>query len=375
MKMGPANRKGRLCVPVLWAFLALLGCSRPPSDLPVEMTPALEHVKTLGPRNVYFNGAAFPLLVAAAPEWLPASDRVLSSERVRSMAQAALNPNLFRQLDRQEHFDVLLLVGDPVQFRPLMEHLIKTQDWALNRVDPWSLVYRRGGVETFSKDAIWTEVARWSGKSTERQAVAIAAMSERLVAAGRLDAAGELVDEAKRRSPSNAAVCTADGWYRLARGEWKQAVAAAEKALGSQKRYRPAMSVKAQGLYFSKKFEEAYELSRELLEEAPEDPVMLFTHAKISHEVRAFQEEIDILRKLVAFAQREKRSTCWYEVYLGQALATTGKGEEALLNFDRALADPDLPADQRDFAKSARAKVYLHLHPSSDGWTKVGTAQ
>jgi tetratricopeptide (TPR) repeat protein len=331
------------------------------------MAPVLEFVGTLGVRNVYFNGAAFPVLVKEAPPWLAPADREATSERVRSMAQAALNPKLFRQLDRQERFDVLLLVGDPVQFRPLTEHLIKTQDWALERVDPWSLVYRRGGADSFTMDTVWRETARWKGASSRVRARAMAAIAERLVAAGRLEAAGEVVEAAKKEAPSEAAVLTAEGWYRLARGEWKQAVAAAEKALGSEKRFRPALSVKAQGLYFSKRFEEAYQLSRELLDDAPEDPVMLFAHAKISHEVHAYQEEVVILRQLIAFAEKEKRSTSWYEVYLGQALATTGKGEEALLTFDKALADPELPEEQRDFAKSARAKVYSRLHPGADG--------
>lgn len=359
------------CALMLAAFLALSGCSQAPSGLPLNMAPVLEHVGAMGVKNVYFNGSAFPSLVKTAPSWLAAADRVATSERVRSMAQAALNPKLFRQLDRQERFDALLLVGDPVQFRPLLEHLIKTQDWALERVDPWTLVYRRGGVESFTKETIWKEVGRWEGASAGVRATAAAAIAERLVAAGRLEAAGEVVERAQKWAPANAAVCTTEGWYRLARGEWKQAVAAAEKALKSDKKYRPALSVKAQGLYFSKKFEEAYQLSRELLAEAPEDPVMLFTHAKISHEVHAFQEEVEILRHLIVLAEREKRSTCWYEVYLGQALAAIGKGEEALQNFDRALADPDLPADQRDFAKSARAKVYLRLHPTGDGWSKI----
>ena len=329
----------------------------------------------MGAKNVYFNGAAFPLLLKSPPLWLAEADRGSVSERVRSMAQAALNPKLFRQLDRQEHFDALLLVGDPVQFRPLMEHLIKTQDWGLERVDPWSLLYRRGGGEEFTMEKLWKEVGRWDHAPEGERATAVAAISERLVAAGRLASAGELLETARKWAPANIAVCTAEGWYRLARGEWKQAVAAAERALKSDKRYRPALSVKAQGLYFSKKFEEAYQLSRELLEEAPEDPVMLFTHAKISHEVHAFQEEVGILRKLIAVAEREKRSTCWYEVYLGQALATIGKGEEALLNFDKALSDPELPADQRDFAKSARAKVQLHLHPEAEVGSKIAPRQ
>ncbi|RFC42269.1 MAG: Tetratricopeptide (TPR) repeat [Verrucomicrobia bacterium] len=353
------------------AALAVGGCSRAPSTLPIEMAPVLAHVVQLGAKKIYFNGAAFSELVKTPPVWLGAEDRVSSSEHVRAMAQAVMDPKLFRQLDRQERFEVLLLVGDPMQFRPLMEHLLKTQDWALDRVDPWSLVYRRGGAETFTMESIWNEAGRWDKAPNPVRAAAVAAISERLVAAGRLEAAGELLEVAKKLDASGAPVCAAEGWYRLARGEWKQAVAAADRALRSEKRFRPALSVKAQGLYFSRRFAEAYELSRELLEEAPKDPVMLFMHAKISHEVRAFQEEVLILRQLIELATREKRSTSWYDLYMGQALATTGKGEAALQSFDKALADPELPADQRDFAKSARAKVQLHLRPPGDGWTKI----
>jgi len=102
-----------------------------------------------------------------------------------------------------------------------------------------------------------------------------------------------------------------------------------------------------------------------LLEGSPEDPVMLFVHAKIAHEVRSIQEEIEVLRKLIGFAEREKRSTSSYRVYLGQALAMRGEGEEALRELDAALADPDLPPDQLDFARSARGRVELKVRPAA----------
>jgi tetratricopeptide (TPR) repeat protein len=320
-------------------------------------------------RKVYFNAAALPHLVKLGPGWLEAEDMEPRSERVRSMAQAALNPKLFRQLDRQERFDAILLVGDPVQFRPLMEHLIRTQDWALERVDPWSLVYRRGTEETITRESIGRVAAQWDGAAPAVRAKALAAMAERLVAAGRLEAGGELVEAALKADAGSLEASAAEGWYRLARGEWKQAVAAAQRGLDRSKGHRALLSVKAQGLYFSKRFEEAYEISRELLAGAPEDPVMLFTHAKIAHEVRSFQEEIQILRKLIGIAEREKRSTSWYRVYLGQALATRGEGEAALVEFDKALEDGELPADQRDFARSARARVNLRLHPGDGART------
>jgi hypothetical protein len=194
---------------------------------------------------------------------------------------------------------------------------------------------------------------------------ALAAMAERLVAARRFEEALELIGLARGADAGEPAVWTAEGSYRLGRGEWAQAVAAADKALALDKRYAAAQAVKAQGLYFSKRYEEAYVLSRQLLEGSPEDPVMLFAHAKIAHEVRALEEEVEVLRRLIGFAERETRSSSSYRVYLGQAWAMRGAGEEALAELDAALADPELPPDQVDFARSARGRVELKVHPAA----------
>lgn len=352
---------------------SLSSCSKPLSPESWQSSaPAFAHLEGLGVKTVYFNGAALPVVLKRNPAWLQPGDRVAGSEHMRSLAQSGLSPKLFRQLDRQEHFDALLLAGDPVQFRPLTEHLLKTQDWALDWVDSWCSVYRRQTGGGLTREAILAIATQWDGAGPRVKGAALSAMAERLVAASRLDMAGELLQLAKAVDGKSAAVWTAEGWYRLARGEWIQAVAAADKALqGGGGRERPARSVKAQGLYFSKQFEEAYLLSGELLAEAPEDPVMLFTHAKIAHEVRAIQEEVGVLRKLIGIAGRERRPTSWYRVYLGQALAMTGEGEAALKEFDIALGDPDLPEDQRDFAKSTRARVALRVKPETGGRAKI----
>ncbi len=349
---------------LLLAWFAVGGCSR---DRPVTVhspAAALGRLEALGVKSVYFTGAAFASLAANPPQWLPRQDWDASSPRVRAMAQAALDPKLFRQLDRQDRFEVLILAGDPVRYRPLQEHLLRTQDWTLEWVDPWCLLYRRGKAEPLTVEKTRELAVRQTPGKGGVRAQALASMAERMIGARRFEEALALIDLAREADPGQPAVWTAEGSYRLARGEWPQAVAMADKALSLERRFAAAKSVKAQGLYFSKRYEEAYQLSRELLEESPEDPVMLFTHAKIAHEVRSLQEEVEVLRKLISFAEREKRSTSSYRVYLGQALAMRGAAREALEELDVALADPELPPDQLDFARSARARVELKVHPA-----------
>ena len=365
----------RLCCAAMFVCGLATGCSRARPVQEHSPAPALERLQAQGVKAVYFTGAAFAGLVSKPPVWLPVEDRDFASPRVRTMAQAALDPKLFRQLDRQERFEVLLLAGDPVRYRPLQEHLVRTRDWTLEWVDPWCLLYRRGKTEELTLEATRAMAGRFAQQKPGVRAQSLAAMAERLVGAQRFEEALELIGLARAADAGEPAVWTAEGSYRLARGEWAQAVAAADKALAVEKHYAAAQAVKAQGLYFSKRFEEAYVLSRGLLEAAPEDPVMLFAHAKIAHEVRSIQEEIEVLRKLIGFAEREKRSTSSYRVYLGQALAMRGAGEEALAELDAALADPDLPPDQLDFARSARGRVELKVRPAVPAQPEEGRPQ
>lgn len=344
--------------------LLLLSACRAERDL-LATTPqlALERLQKLEAKAVFFNGGAVAGIFAAWPSWLTEEDRTIRSPRVRGMAQAALSPKLFRQLDRQEHFDAILLCGDPIQYKPLHEHLLQSGDWALDWVDPFSVVYVRGSSVSFSEEKISEVLARWDSAPDQRKAYAFACVSEKLVAAHRKEAGAKILEKAHQVSEGVAEVWVAEGHFRLARGEMEKAVAAADRALRLDKRDRGAKSVKAQGLYFSRRFEDAYLLSKELLDDAPEDPVMLFNHAKISHEVGAIEEEISILRKLIRIAVKEGRSASWFRVYLGQALGMTGKGKEAIQEFDLALADPDLPEDQRQTAENYKKRIEKMLEP------------
>ena len=113
----------------------------------------------------------------------------------------------------------------------------------------------------------------------------------------------------------------------------------------------PALATKTQLLYGMKRFNEAYELSKGLIAKLPKDPGLLFYHAKISHEAHAYKAEIEALEKLIAWADREGRPAGGYRLYLGQAYAATGDGRRSIDSFQLALDDPNLPPDQRAFAR------------------------
>jgi tetratricopeptide (TPR) repeat protein len=277
------------------------------------------------------------------------------------MAQAVQNPKLFRQLDRQEHFDALLIAGDPNQSRPLLDHLRKSGDWSLEWADAFALIFRRGGERDQLGERLKEVRLGWVGLPVQERAERLAVLGDHLVAAGRMDDARGVLDEATSVMGSLPAVLASEGRYRLERGEWAKAVAMADRGLKTDPRHRPSLSVKAQALYFSKRFQEAYQLSKQLLEDSPKDPLMLFAHAKIAHEIGGFSEEIEVLQRLIEIVEDQKRSTSSYRVFLGQAMAKTGDGDGALRELSLALRDPDLPSQEREFAEDALKRVRAKL--------------
>lgn len=135
------------------------------------------------------------------------------------------------------------------------------------------------------------------------------------------------------------------------RGEWKEALACADRALRGKFEPLSAVATKAQALYAMKEFSAAYDLSQKLVERVPDDPGILFYHAKIAHEAHAFRAEIEALEELIALAESARRPVAGYCIYLGQAYAAVSDGKRSIAAFTRALSDPELPEDQREFAE------------------------
>ncbi len=307
-------------------------------------------LSTLRATTLYYNPAALPWLAATRPELLPEPNRDPQSERSRAFAQAILDPKLFRQLDRQLRFDTVLLAGDPSQYRPLLDHFGETRDFRLTYVDHTSMVFHRDAPRAWMLEDFASVRQAIGAASKRKRAAFLALAAAKLAAALRHAEAKTLIDEALALDSRSAEAWSALGVFQLERGEWAAALTATERALAIDKNHLGATSTRIQAFVSTKRLNEAYALSQRLIARLPDDPNLLFKHAQVAHEASAFKTEIVALEKLIALAEAGKRPTTGYRFYLAQAHTAAGNGAPALENFARVLADPELPADQRQFA-------------------------
>lgn len=356
--LSPANRKlvGILAAAVVALFCLPFLRTLWHRENPLVVTPTLA-LEGLSAKSLYFNAAARPWLLAQRPDLLTDEDRDDRSARTRSFIQAVQNPKLFRQLDRQHRFDTLLLVGDPSQYRPLLEHLLEAKDWTLHALDHTSLIYRRSPEQAWKPEDFSATRKRLAEASATDRATFLSQAANKMISVRATPAARQLLEEAQALNPKSPDVWSVWGQYRMALGQWKEAVTAADEALLLDDDFVPALACKAQALYAMKYFSDAYNVSRKLMNELSDDPALLFYHAKIAHEARAYTDEIRSLEKLIKLAEEQQRPASGYRVYLGQAYASDGQAEPALKQFTQALADPELPAEQRTFATESAAMI------------------
>lgn len=325
---------------------------------PLFATPALA-IRALPDRGaLFYNGAAAEWLLKLGKEHLPPGDLVAGATRPAAMAQAVQNPVLFRQMDRGERFTTILLVGDPSQYRPLLEHLLERKDFTLRYVDHTGLIFGKGpAAKSWSLADLIPARQDFAEILPAAQPAFLALAASKLLAVRENAPARQLLAEARKLREDVPEVWSTLAQADLAAGEWTATLTHAEKALKLDPNNLPALAAKTQAYYSTRRFNDAYALSRVLVERLPEDPYILFYHAKIAREAHAYTDESRVLEKLISLAVAQGRPVGGYRVYLGQAHASAGRAEQALEQFAKALADPDLPPEQRTFATETAALV------------------
>ena len=323
---------------------------------PMVSAPLLAMDAVTG-KALYYNGPARTWLERKRPELLGVNDSAASAEKVRAFAQAVLDPQSFRRLDRQFRFDALLLLGDPSEYRPLLDHLIATKDFRPVYVDHWAIILRRDAERPWRAEDFAPVRAKIARLAKFERAICLSRAATKLAALRMFADSQALLEEARNLDGESKDVWSGYATLHMHRGEWQDAMTCADRALDGGTEPLSALAVKTQVLYATKHFSEAYELSKLLVERLPDDPNLLFYHAKIAHEAHAYQAEIGTLEKLIARAEADARAVSGYQMYLAQAFASAGDAPHAIDAFMRVLNDPELPQDQRDFARDNITRI------------------
>lgn len=344
---------------IVWAapFLLsfFLGCDVEMRPLPLGFRPAIQQLEGLQIKRLMVVGSASVEVAALHPDWFPKADVFGGKSAMRMYARAAQDPALFRQMHRQIGFDAVWVSGDLGTSGPLLESLVADDEWIPTYTDHQGVVFRRSSVAKGLPLEIGPTES--TGLSRSDLARVKAAIAVNLSALRRGADAKRVLLEAKDASSGEVDVRVAEARLELDDGRWDAALAAVSGALGMRRNYVPALSVRARALYASGRFAEAFSSSRKLVERSGGDPLVLFNHAKIAHELRIFGEEIETLKNLIDVVERDGGWSAGYRIYLGQAYAAIGEGDLALQELNAVAADSSLSADQKAFVEEALEKL------------------
>jgi len=340
----------------LTALLLLGACNRSPQSAHPDLTSPRLALEALGsPKPLFHTAAAQPWLLKEHPALLSAENKDPLSPRNRAFQQALQNPGLFRQLDREVRFEALLLTGDVGECKPLLEHLQKSPDWHLAYVDHTSFIFQRSARASWNASEPDSLASHFEKKSD--QATALALCAQKLLALKMNEAAKTRLERATELDSKCADAWNGFARYHLAIGHWEKALTSVERALENDPDSLAALATKAQILFTASRFADAYECSKKLIEARPDDSFLLFYHAKIAHQSHAYQSEIAALEKLISLAEANQATTSGYRIYLAQAYAARSEAAPAIAQLERALADPDLSAEQRSFCEELLGQI------------------
>jgi tetratricopeptide (TPR) repeat protein len=313
----------------------------------------LEAIGAPEAKELFYNPEALEILRRANAEVPGMQD----PEHKRTFAEASRDPNLFRQLDRRYRFEMLLLAGDPTSYRPLLEHLVQTKDWSLVAIDPTILVFKRGEEGKWTPDRLPELLARFEEEPPEIRASLLVQLGNKLLALEETDAAKQTLDAAVAIDDNSSAAHTALALYHVRFRRWSEAEASAKRALEIDGEFVPALATMSQLLFSTGRADEAFAYSRRLISQTPENPANLFLHAKIAHQVHAFEEEIETLLSLIELARQQRVPTAGYRIYLAQAHALAGQAAPAVQQFEAALEEGNLSKEQREYIEESIERI------------------
>ncbi|GEM_PF-1639876 len=341
--------------------------SRPtPPPSPQLGTPMLSLAALDGPartRPLFFDRAALPWIKAHWSEWDKAygGTGITPEELVAEFDLSLQAPHIWRAQDRKWRFGAVLLTGDPLAYRPLLDYLRAAPDWTLKRLDPTSYLFVREDAASGHGWATASDLrgllTAFAGLPVAEQIMARVQIAHRLLFLEEIVPAQDLLDEAFKLAPKSKEIWTEQAVVYSMANRWDDAAKAAERALHRAPDFRPAQMALANAYYALGRFEQALDLTRVLYATPPGDAETYLLHAKVTHAAHAYQEEAEVLGTLITLLQGRSQPVGYWQIFRGQALSATGENLLAQEQFRNALKDETLRSSDREFAKKALERI------------------
>ena len=311
-------------------------------DVADSLTEAMAQARLLsGDAPVWMNLTAarwWPLLDPTAPE----NNSPLSPEESLERMRQAGQPTAWRLADRASKYGAVVLAGPVAEYRPLLDHLLKSPDWSLAQWYPYALVFRRGANPPGHSLHMENEVLEEKIPGAPAQAVYWARLASQAAAVGQPGEARRLFQKALGLDAQGAEVRALQASFLASRGEWAAAAAAARALVAEHPRYLPAWQVLVQADLAGGRSSAAWEAAEAMLRLQPKDPYSLFLTARAAHEAGASFAEVEFLQRLIQVSRRRGLPVGHYYIYLGQAQAKQGYMSQAMESFQTARDSGEL---------------------------------
>lgn len=293
--------------------------------------------------RVFFSPNALFLAPLFAPEKLEPKSSLTEVARLSAF------PAEWRAEDRKSPFSAVVLTGQLAQSNPLLEMLAALPGWRLAATDNHGVLFVRGGRGT---EEPTIESAKNLFQNPADQALYLAQSALILEAVQRSESARKLMSHALEIAPDNPRVLLCSASLASTEGRWSATRDAAKKVLKKMPDSSPAAYLLALAMFESGAVSKASAEIATLAARHPNDAQILRLQARIASADNDPATEVDALEKLLSLAKKQKQPTENLLVLLGQAWAKRGFPEQALENYQAALAANPPPEVKKQIEES-----------------------
>ncbi|HWB58554.1 MAG TPA: hypothetical protein VG733_03640, partial [Chthoniobacteraceae bacterium] len=314
-------------------------------------------------KSLYFTLSAHNYLASRKPEWIAAHNDAQSME---DFFHAGQDGTIWRKLDRQFHFDAILLCGDPSEFQPLLSYLTMSPDMTLVYLDHTSLIFMRSPAKPWTPDNLHELKEKFASYPKLDRANFLTKLATNLIAAGRGTLAKQTLDESLSLDSNSPDTWTQLAHYDAQTNNLSGALDEIDRALKLDPGNYYALTTRVRVLQFMKRYQDAMRASNDLLKTRPDDSMLLYQHVMVAHDaakagVSSYREEINTLRHLIDIVSAQKQPVSGFRIYLAQAYEMDGQATAALDEFQQALDEGSLSDEQEELIQKQMKSIEKQL--------------